>query len=444
VGWLSKLVDDGLLLDVDGARIDLKHGISAEAIAQDDGAIAGTARIGGIPVAVFAQEPTYKGGSMGLGHIRRLGKLVKIATDKKLPIVGLYDSGGARVQEGGSSVEEASALVGSLIRAKEVVPVISAVMGTISGGASYAASLGDALVMIRGTSRMFIWGPGVVKAETGVDVGTEDLGGTDVHMANGTASMVVNNETECLDLVKRMVGYFAFRHAKAIEPEPGFPGEGAVETISKTFDAGSFLEFRSFFAKSVVTGLARLQGETVGVVASNKAVLGGFMDVDSCKKAAKFASVCNSLRIPLVTFLDSPGFYPGAEQEREGLIMFSGEAVREYASDRCPKVAVVTGEAYGGVFLAFASKALGTKRVFAYPKAKISVMSLSAYLETFYRKKLDSLSEMEKKKQIDRIAAEFTKNMDPNLGVEQGYIDEVIDPSETRSKLISALGLSSS
>jgi len=443
VGWLSELVDDGLLLDVDGARIELRHGISAEAIALDDGAIAGTAKVGGTPVAIFAQEPTYKGGSMGLGHIRRLEKLVKIATEKKLPIVGLYDSGGARVQEGGSSVEEASALIGSLIRAKEVVPVISAVMGTISGGASYAASLGDALVMIRRTSRMFIWGPGVVKAETGIDVGSEDLGGTDVHSANGTASMVVDDEKECFDLVKRIVGYFS-GPTGAVEPESGVPGGGAMDTISKTFDAGSFLEFRSSFAKNVVTGLARLRGETVGLVASNKSVSRGLMDVESCRKVVLFASVCNSLRIPLLTFLDSPGFYPGAEQEREGLVMFSGEAVKEYASERCPKVAVVTGEAYGGVFLAFASKALGTKRVFAYPEAKISVMSLSAYLETFYRRKLDSIDPEERRKQTDRLAAEFSRNMNPLLGVEHGYIDEVIDPSQTRSKLISALGLSNS
>ncbi len=438
VGWLLALMDEGVLADVDGAVINLRDGVSAEAFAQDDGAMAGTGKVGGTEVAVFAQEPSYKGGSMGLKHTKRLEKLVAIATKKKVPIIGLYDSGGVRVQEGGNSLEEASALVGQLMKARDAVPVINAVMGTISGAASYSAASGDILIMISGVSRMFVWGPGVVKAETGADVTIEQLGGTQVHSENGTASLVVEGEKECLATVKRVVGYFGERPKEPVPPALSTSGKDAMELIEGTFDAGSFLEFRSFFARNVITGLALLGGKTVGVVASNKRVMRGFMDVDSCNKLARFASMCNSLRIPMVTLLDSPGVYPAVEQERAGLISASGEAIKEYASDRCPKVTVVVGEAYGGIFVGFASKALGSRKVFAYPNAKISVMGVPAYIEIFHKKKLESLKEADRRKEVERISSEFLKQMDPAIGVSLGYIDEIIDPSETRDKLLAA------
>jgi acetyl-CoA carboxylase carboxyltransferase component len=438
VGWLLSLIEDGKIFDVDGSSVDLRGGVSAEAIAQDDGVIAGTAQVEGNEVAVFAQEPSYKGGSMGLKHTKRLERLVSIATERGLPIIGLYDSGGVRVLEGGNSLEEASALLGQLMKAKDVVPVVNAVMGTTTGAATYSAYMGDVLVVTRGLSRMFVWGPGVVKAETGAEVGMEELGGADVQMANGTASLVAESEKESLELVKRVVSYFATRHTNPTMPKASVDTEGPVGIIEGTFDAGSFLEFRSRFANNVTTGLARLEGRTVGIVASNKKTLRGFMDNDSCKKVSKFVSMCNSLAVPLITFLDSPGFYPAAEQERSGLISMSGEAVKEYASERCPKVTVVSGDAYGGVFVGFASKALGARKVFAYPKARISVMGLPAFLEIFQKKKLEALKGDERAKEYKRISQEFLKQMDPSIGVRLGYIDAIIDPSETRARLVSA------
>jgi propionyl-CoA carboxylase beta chain/acetyl-CoA/propionyl-CoA carboxylase carboxyl transferase subunit len=430
-------VDDGRLADLDGVGIDLQGGISAEAFAEYDGAMTGTARLGGVEVAIFAQEPTYKGGSMGLKHTKRLERLVDFATERKLPLIGLYDSGGVRVQEGGNALEEASALVGKLLKARDTIPVVNAVVGTVSGAAAYAASAGDVLVMLKGKSRMFVWGPGTVKAETGVEVTMDELGGTEVHAANGTASLVVEDERECADLLRRLVGYLCGRQAIAVGPGRA-RGEGAMDLIESTFDEGSFLEFRSTFARSVITGLARLGGRTVGVVASNRDVLRGFLDVGSCRKLSRFASTCNSLRIPMVTFLDCPGVYPAPEQEQLGIVVASGEAVREYASDRSPKVTVVTGEAYGGAFVGFASKALGSRKVFAYPKARISVMGVPSYIETFQKKKLEAMKEEERKAEVERVTAEFLKQMDPHIGVERGYIDEVIEPSQTRTKLMAA------
>lgn len=210
-GWLLEIVDDGKLADVEGTEIDLGAPISSDTIAHDDGVIAGIAKINGVEAAVFAQEPTYKGGSMGLGHAKRLERLVAAAAERKLPIVGFYDSGGVRVLEGGHSLEEASALVGQLIKAREVVPVISVIMGTVSGAAAYAAYMGDAIVMIKGKSCLFVWGPGVAKAETNTSLGPEELGGWEVQSANGTASHIVGSEGEGLDVVKKLLAYFGGR-----------------------------------------------------------------------------------------------------------------------------------------------------------------------------------------------------------------------------------------
>jgi acetyl-CoA carboxylase carboxyltransferase component len=434
VGWLVHIVDDGLLVDVEGTQLDLNVPLPPDTLSRDDGVIAGFAKVGGAQAAIFAQEPTYKGGSMGLGHTKRLERLVAAATERKLPIIGFYDSGGVRVQEGGHSLEEASALVGLLIKARDVVPVISVLMGTVSGAAAYSAYMGDAVIMIKGRSSLFVWGPGVAKAETQTEIAPEELGGWKVHSSNGTASHVVEDEKACLDAVKRLLAYFGGRGAGT----QGSAGPSGISAIDGTFDQGSFTEFRSLYATSVVTGLALLDGRTVGVVASNKAVLRGFMDVDACRKISRFASMCNTLDMPLVTFLDTPGVYPGPEQERAGLIRASAEAIKEYASDRCPKVTVITGEAYGGAFVGFASKALGSKKVFAYPTAKISVLSLPAYSEIFLRRKLDALKEDERKAELERSSAQFMKQMDPSLGVVQGYIDEVIEPGQTREKLVGA------
>ncbi len=435
VGWLLGIVDGGRLQDLDGSVLDLTKPVPPEIFARYDGVIAGIAKIRGIEAAVFAQEPSYKGGSMGLGHTKRLEKLVAVATDEKLPIVGFYDSGGVRVQEGGHSLEEASALVGQLIRARDIVPVISVVMGTASGAAAYAAYMGDAILMIRGKSSLFVWGPGVARAETNAVVTAEELGGADVHSANGTASHVVGSEKECLETVARLLAYF---RGKGKGHQRSTAAAGAPRLIEQTFDPGSFVEFRGPYARSVTTGLALLEGRTVGVISSNKEVMRGFLDVDACRKISRFASMCNSLRIPLVTLLDSPGVYPGPEQEKAGLILASGEAMREYASSGCPKVTVITGEAYGGAFVGFASKALGSKKIFAYPTARISVLSLPAYSEIFLKRRVDALAADARRVELDRGSNEFLKQMDPSIGVKEGYIDEIIDPSQTRAKLVEA------
>ena len=434
MGWLLGIVDEGRIQDLEGAVLDLTKPLPPDAFARYDGVIAGIAKVRGTEAAVFAQEPSYKGGSMGLGHTRRLEKLVSVATDEKLPIIGFYDSGGVRVQEGGHSLEEASALVGQLIKARDVVPVISAVMGTVSGAAAYAAYMGDAILMIRGKSSLFVWGPGVARAETNTEVTAEELGGADVQSANGTASHVLDDERECLETAARLLGYFRGKGSgQPLEATPSTP-----QLITQTFDPGSFVEFRGSYARSAVTGLALLEGKTVGVVSSNKEVMRGFLDVDACRKISRFASMCNSLRIPLVTLLDSPGVYPGPEQEKAGVIRASGEAIKEYASSGSPKVAVITGEAYGGAFVGFASKALGSKKVFAYPTARISVLSLPAYSEIFLKRRVDALAGEAKQTELDRGSTDYLKQMDPSKGVKEGYIDEIIDPSQTRAKLVEA------
>jgi len=438
VGWLLGIADDGKLTDVEGAEIDLRKPLPPDTMTHDDGAVAGIVRVGGSEAAVFAQEPTYKGGSMGLGHTKRLERLVSVAAESNLPIIGFYDSGGVRVQEGGHSLEEASALVGHLIKAREVVPVVSVIMGTVSGAAAYSAYMGDAIVMIKGKSSLFVWGPGVAKAETQREVGIEELGGWQVHSSNGTASHVVETEEECLEIVRRLLAYFRGRGERATSKAPRSGTPIPVEPIGSVFDPGSFIEFREGYAQSVVTGLALLEGKTFGVIASNKEVLRGFLDVDACRKISRFTSMCNILGMPMVTFLDCPGVYPAADQERAGLIRASGEAIKEYASSGCPKVTVITGEAYGGAFVGFASKALGSKKVYAYPTARISVLSLPAYSEIFLKRKLDAMKDEEREAELEKESAAFVKQMDPSIGVREGYVDEIIAPAQTRAKLIEA------
>ena len=435
-GWLLRAVDDGKLADIEGTVLDLARAVPPERMSAYDGVIAGIGRVRGTEAALFAQEPAYKGGSMGLGHTKRLERLVAVATEEGLPIIGFYDSGGVRVQEGGHSLEEASALVGLLIKARESVPVISVVMGAVSGAAAYSAYMGDAIVMVKGASSLFVWGPGVAKAETNTEVSAEELGGWGVHSANGTATHLVGSEAESFEVVRALLGYFGGRGSgpSAVKPPPASP----PRAVEDAFDPGSFLEFRGGYARSVITGLALLEGKTVGVIASNKEVLRGYLDVDACRKISRFASMCNSLRIPLVTFLDCPGVYPGPEQERAGIIRASGEAMGQYASQGCPKFAVITGEAYGGAFVGFASKALGSKKVFAYPTARISVLSPPAYSEIFLKKKLETLKDEARQKELDRGSAEYLRQSDPGIGVNQGYIDEIIAPAQTREKLIGA------
>ena len=438
VGWLLCIADDGRLTDVEGAEIDLGKPLPADTLAHDDGAIAGIVRVGGVEVAAFAQEPTYKGGTMGLVHTRRLERLVSMAAESKLPIIGFYDSGGVRVQEGGHSLEEASALVGHLIKAREVVPIISVIMGAVSGAAAYSAYMGDAIVMVKGKSSLFVWGPGVAKAETSREVRTEELGGWMVHSSNGIASHVVEDEAQCFVIVRKLLAYFRGRGEKANLGTPRLGLSPSQKPVELAFDSGTFFEFRNGYAQSAVTGLALLEGKTCGVIASNKEVMRGFLDVDACRKIARFASMCNTLNIPMVTFLDCPGVYPGAEQERAGLIGASGEAIKEYASSGCPKVTVITGEAYGGAFVGFASKALGSKKVYAYPTARISVLSLPAYSEIFLKRKLEGLKEEERKTELEKASASFMKQMDPSIGVREGYLDGIIEPAQTRAKLIEA------
>ena len=238
-------------------------------------------------------------------------------------------------------------------------------------------------------------------------------------------------------VAKKLLLYFGGRGGEKAR-EGSEVQTAPLKPIDEAFDPGSFLEFRSLYARSVATGLALLQGKTFGVIASNKEVMRGFLDVEACRKISRFAGMCNALHIPMVTFLDSPGVYPAAEQERAGLIRASGEAIKEYASAGCPKVTVITGEAYGGAFVGFASKALGSVKVYAYPEARISVMSLPAYSEIFLRRKLDSMREEERKAELDRASTAFMKQMDPAIGVQQGYVDEVVQASQTRKKLIEA------
>jgi acetyl-CoA carboxylase carboxyltransferase component len=429
---LSALVDAGSYRDIDGLEVDLSKELKEETVRESDGVLSGTASVSGRRVVVFSQVQSYRGGSIGKRHARRIRDAVVRALELHSPLIGFYDSGGARVQEGVASLAETAGVLKELVAAKGRIPQFAAVLGTVSGGAAYAASLADFLVMVQGKGRMFVWGPGSVKVETGRSVTAEELGGSSIHTKNGAVTVLSKSEDEAVDAVKHALNFM-------LRAEPRNPrkkrGSGGMPLIESLVDSGSFYELQGFYAANVTTGLARLDGRGVGVVATNK----GFLDVDASKKVTKFVAMCNAMNLPVITLLDTPGFYPSIDQERRGLIEASVQLATVYSKEHPLKVTVVTGEVYGGAFVFLASKTMGVRRVYAFPKAKVSVLGLKHYVEVFVQKKVSNLRGAKRKEEFDRMVGEYAANMDPKVGVLMGYLDGVITQSELRRVVSRAL-----
>jgi len=435
VARLLRLVDRGTFRDLERSETKAR-GVRSS---WSDGAIAGRAKVGGRKVVVFSQDEGYKGGSMGVEHTRALSKAVGEAAESKLPLLGIYSSGGARVQEGTASLAEAAELLNRMVRVKGRIPQISAVVGNVSGGAAYAAAMADVIVIVKGRGRMFVWGPSVVAAETRRKVTLEGLGGSDVHIRNGLASLVVG-EDDWAERIRLLLSFLGPSEARPPASKPkDKPERNARRLIDSVFDGGSFLELHKNYGMSAVCGLARLKGRPVGVVATNFGVGQGFLDVEASRKIAKTVSLCNCWKLGTVTFLDSRGYLPSPSQETKGLIEVSREMISEYSKGRQPKVTVVTGEAYGGVFVAMAGKAGPLRRVLAYPGSRIAVLSLQSYLEVFHRRRLDRMPGELRKAEFNRLSLDYLATMDPKVWERKHYITRVIQPRETREELIEAL-----
>ena len=423
-----------------------------------DGVVTGYGTIHGRLVYVFSQDFTVFGGSLGLAHAEKIVKIMKLAMDNGAPVIGLNDSGGARIQEGVVSLGGYADIFLLNTLASGVVPQISAVMGPCAGGAVYSPAITDFIFMVQGTSYMFVTGPDVVKTVTQEDVTHEELGGASTHASkSGVAHVTCGNDVECLLRIRDL---FDFIPQNCEEPPPLFPtndppdrAEAALDTLvpenpNKPYDMhdvirhivddGRFFEIHKDYAENIICGFAHLGGRAIGIVANQPGVLAGVLDISASLKGARFVRFCDAFNIPLVVFEDVPGFLPGTDQEWRGIIKHGAKLLYAFCEATVPKMTVITRKAYGGAYDVMNSKHIRGDLNFAWPTAEIAVMGPKGAVEIIYRKQLAEADDPE------ALKTEFTeqyrhKFANPYVAAEYGYIDDVIEPRLTRRKLIRGL-----
>lgn len=422
-----------------------------------DGVVTGYGTIHGRQVFVYAQDFTVMGGSFGERHAKKIWKVVEAATTVGAPIIGLYDSGGARIQEGVYSLAGVAGLFHRNIMASGVVPQIAAIMGPCAGAAVYSPALMDFIFMVRGTSHMFLTGPSVIKEVLNEDVTFEELGGANVHSAtSGVAHFNVEKEDECLMMIRTLLNFLPqnniedpmllptdddpFRREPILDsiiPDDPAKAYDIKEIIAAVVDNGEFLEVQQQWAMNIVIGFASLAGRPVGIVANQPKVLAGCLDINSSDKATRFVRFCNAFNIPLVTFVDVPGFLPGKGQELGGIIRHGAKLLWAYSEATVPKLTVITRKAYGGAYCVMSSYELGSDFNVAWPSAEIAVMGAKGAVNILYRKELEQAKDEKRKAELVREYEMQFSN--PYQAADRGLIEAVIEPSQTREKLIGAL-----
>ena len=419
-----------------------------------DGVVTGWGTIGGKTVYVFSKDFTVFGGSLSGAHAQKILKVQRQAMKVGAPVIGLFDAGGARIQEGVESLAGYADIFLENVMASGVIPQISVIMGPCAGGDVYSPAMTDFIFMVRDTSYMFVTGPDVVKTVTNETVTAEDLGGARVHAAkSGVADGAFDNDLEALAQVRRLVGYLpsSNRERSPIresydEPDREEPSLDTLvpanpnkpydmkELILKVVDEADFFEISAEFARNIVCGFARMDGETVGIVANQPAVLAGVLDIDSSRKAARFVRFCDAFNIPLVTFVDVPGFMPGTKQEYGGLIRHGAKLLFAYAEATVPKVTLITRKAYGGAYDVMSSKHLRGDVNYAWPTAEIAVMGAKGAVEIIFR------ADAKDPEKLSQREAEYKARFaNPFVAASLGYIDDVIMPHGTRRRVVRAL-----
>ncbi|MFQ5419647.1 MAG: acyl-CoA carboxylase subunit beta, partial [Anaerolineae bacterium] len=417
-------------------------------------------KVNGRTVCVFAQDFTVLGGSFSEVQGQKIGKLMDMALESGVPVIGLNDSGGARIQEGVYSLAAYSELFWRNTQASGVIPQISVMLGPCAGGSVYSPALTDFIIMTRGTSHMFITGPEVIKTVTREEVDMETLGGAAAHsQTSGVAHFAVDDEAAALALTRQLLSYLPANNAEpppiseptddpwrmdetlnAIVPaDPGLSYD-MHQVIERVFDLGSFLEVQRDYAQNAIVGFARLHGAPVGIVAQQPDVLAGVIDINAADKISRFIRICDAYNLPIVTFVDSPGFMPGVAQEHSGIIRHGAKIVYAYSEATVPKLAVVTRKAYGGAYIVMSSKYIRTDLVFAWPTAEIAVMGAEGAVNVLYRKQLKDADDPEAARAA--LVAEFRQKFSkPYAPAASGHIDDIVIPAETRPRLIAALEL---
>ncbi len=426
-----------------------------------DGVITGTGTISGFPVCIYAQDFTVAGGSLGLMHARKITKIMDHALKLKVPIIGINDSGGARIQEGVNSLAGYGEIFYRNTQASGVIPQISVILGPCAGGAVYSPALTDFVFVVDKISKMFITGPEVIKSVLGEEISMEDLGGAKVHSEiSGNAHFFSESENECFQQIKKLFTYIPWNNSKKADPFPKkspnlklYDIEKIIPTdprqpydvrniIKAVSDDSEFFEIQENFAANIVIGFGRINGQTVGFVANQPLVLAGVLDVDSSDKAARFIRFCDSFNIPLVTFVDLPGYLPGIDQEHSGVIRHGAKVLYSYSEATVPKTTVILRKAYGGGYIAMCSRHLRADFVFAWPTAEIAVMGPEGAANIIFRHAIANSDNPEetRKRKISEYRKKFAN---PYVAAAHGYIDAVIEPSETRKFVIHALEISS-
>jgi len=424
-----------------------------------DGVVIGTATVDGRPIALYSQDFTIMGGSLGEVHAEKIVKIAAFALKSGIPLVGINDSGGARIQEGVASLSGYGKIFRLNTRSSGVIPQISLILGPCAGGSAYSPALTDFTVMVNETSHMFITGPDVIKTVTGEEVDMEELGGARTHNTRtGNSHYLAENEADAIDYVKALLSYLPSNnmdtapHLPPTESLDTKPSDTALDTlipdntnqpydmkvlIQALVDEGEFLEVHALYAPNIVVGFARIEGESIGIIANQPSQLAGTLDINSSEKAARFLRFCDAFNIPILTLVDVPGFLPGTEQEWDGIIRRGAKLLYAYAEASVPLVTLITRKAYGGAFIVMGSKYLGSDINFAWPTAEIAVMGAQGAVNILYRKDLAEAADPVSKR--TELVNDYNESLaNPYLAAERGTIDTVIEPNQSRAYITKA------
>lgn len=458
---IKELLDEGSFREIDALMTHRQtdFGLDEKKI-PGDSVVVGFGKIQGRMVCVYAQDFTVMGGSFSEVQGQKVAKIFDLALDAGVPVIGLMDSVGARIQEGVYSLAGYSELFWRNTQASGVIPQISVILGPCAGGSVYSPGLSDFVIMTRGTSQMFVTGPKVIKSVTHEEVDQESLGGAKVHSTkSGVAHFVADSESEALEITRELVSYLPSNNAEpppAVDPRddpwrqdpdldslvPTDPTESYDMrlVVDKVFDQKSFFPVHEQFAPNALVGFARLHGQAVGVIANQPNAMAGVLDIDASDKIARFIRFCDAYNYPLFTFVDTPGFLPGVQQEHGGIIRHGAKIVYAYSEATVPKIALITRKAYGGAYIVMSSKYIRTDLVFAWPTAEIAVMGADGAVNILYSKQLKAAADPEQAREdyIQEYQEMFSK---PYKAAASGHIDEILIPSETRPRLIAALEL---
>jgi len=424
-----------------------------------DGVVTGYGQIEGRTTYVYAQDFTVYGGTLSEMQSRKICRVMDLALRNGAPIVGLIDSGGARIQEGVKALGGYAEIFRRNAQYSGVIPQISVMMGPCAGGAAYSPALTDMIIMVEKKSFMFLTGPEVIKAVTGEIVDPESLGGSQVHMSiSGTSHLAASSEDEALSLVRKVLAYLPSNNVEnppfltplsdplqmddelnSIIPMDTKEPYSMHEVIHRIVDNGSFLELQPTWARNAIVGLARIGGHSIGIIGQEPTIMAGVLDIDSSDKITRFVRFCDCFNLPLVTFVDSPGFLPGISQEHGGVIRHGAKILFAYSEATVPKISIITRKAYGGAYVVMSSKYLGTDINYAWPSAEIAVLGAEGAVNILYKKQIAEAADpvLEHK----RLAEEYREHFNnPYYAASAGYIDDIIEPRETRNKIIAALG----